>query len=133
MPKVSMESATDIKSWGEFGEDRCAQFGGYNVGFSIVHQDGDMADMLAGTPGDSCQCPHWGYVIKGRVIVRYPGAGREEILEEGDAYYMEPGHVPAVDGGSVFLMFSRTDEFEASNTAIMKKLAQQRMEEEGSL
>lgn len=129
MSKVSMKSG-EVKSWGDMGEDIVAQFDGYNVGFSIVRQDVDMKDMLEGTPGDSCQCPHWGYVIKGRVVVKY--ADHEEVLEAGDAYYMAPGHVPACDAGSEFLMFSPTDEFEASNTAIMKKLMREKMAEDGT-
>ena len=42
--------------------------------------------MLKGLPGDSCQCPHWGYLFAGQITVSY--ADREEVYEPGDAFYM---------------------------------------------
>jgi uncharacterized cupin superfamily protein len=44
------------------------------------------AITVLGSPGDSCQCPHWGYVTAGRLTVRF--GDREEVLEPGDAFYM---------------------------------------------
>ena len=41
-----------------------------------------------GLPGDSCQCPHWGYMITTRLTVRY--GDHEEVIEPGDAFYMCP-------------------------------------------
>jgi len=38
-----------------------------------------------------CHCPHWGYVFKGALHIRYTD-GREEALEEGHVYYIPPGH-----------------------------------------
>lgn len=64
----------------------------------------DTAPLLKGLPGDACPCPHWGYVFKGSFTVRY--ADREETISTGDAFYMEPGHVP------VFL--EDTEMFEVS-------------------
>ena len=46
----------------------------------------------SGLPDDSCQCPHWGYVLKGELTFRF--ADREEVFEAGDAFYLPPGHVP---------------------------------------
>jgi hypothetical protein len=52
----------------------------------------DTAPLLQGLPGDACPCPHWGYVFSGRFTVRY--ADHEETIEAGDAFYLQPGHVP---------------------------------------
>jgi hypothetical protein len=41
---------------------------------------------------DRCQCPHWGVVRSGRVVMRY--ADHDETYTEGDAYYARP---PTVD------------------------------------
>ena len=60
--------------------------------------------MLKGLPGDSCQCPHWGYLFAGTLTVTY--ADHEEVYQAGDAYYMSPGHVPAAATGSEFIQFS---------------------------
>ena len=61
--------------------------------FTSVREDWDLAPLLKGLPGNSCQCPHWGYVTAGRLTVRY--SDREEVIEPGDAFYTPPGHVPA--------------------------------------
>ena len=55
-------------------------------------QDIDATPLLKGLPDDRCQCPHWGYVIKGRLTFRF--ADHEEVFEAGDAFYLPPGHVP---------------------------------------
>jgi quercetin dioxygenase-like cupin family protein len=72
--------------------------------------------MLAGLPGGHCSCPHWGYLLQGRMTVRY--ADKTEVLEPGDAFYMTPGHVPAAEAGSEFVMFSPADELKATDAAI---------------
>ena len=57
----------------------------------VTGAPGDHAPLLRGLPGDRCPCPHWGYLVKGRLRVRY--ADYEEIIEAGQAYYLPPGHV----------------------------------------
>ena len=47
---------------------------------------------MKGLPDDRCHCPHWGYVLKGRLTFRF--ADRDEVFEAGDAFYLPPGHVP---------------------------------------
>jgi hypothetical protein len=56
----------------------------------------DAAPLLAGLPGDLCQCPHWGLVLVGSVHVRFAD-GREETVRAGHAYYWPPGHTVRVD------------------------------------
>ena len=124
MSKVSRESAPDVVDYGP-AEDRTAHFDGHTVNFTSIREDSDLAPLLKGLPGDSCQCPHWGYLFAGRVTVRY--ADHEEIIEPGDAFYMTPGHVPAAEAGSEFVMFSPESELavsEATMKANMKRLMQ---------
>ena len=124
MSKVSRDSAPDVVDYGP-AEDRGAQFDGHNVIFTSIREDSDLAPLLKGLPGDSCQCPHWGYMFAGRRTVRY--ADHEEVIEPGDAFYMPPGHVPAADAGSEFVMFSPTEEMAISTTAMkanMQRLMQ---------
>jgi hypothetical protein len=97
MAKVSRESAPDVTDYGP-AEDRGAHLDGYVVIFTSIREDWDLTPVLKGLPGDSCQCPHWGYVTAGRLTVRY--GDREEVIEPGEAFYMPPGHVPA-DGAPV--------------------------------
>ena len=119
MSKVSRETASMVNDMG-VAEDRTEEFDGYTVNFVTLRQDADLAPMLKGLPDDSCQCPHWGYLFKGQMTVRY--ADHEDVIEPGDAFYMPPGHVPKAVAGTEFVQFSPTDELAASESAIAKNM-----------
>ncbi len=121
MPKASKESVTEIKDFG-VAEDRTGYLDGYTVNFVSIRQDHDLAPMLSGLPEGRCQCPHWGYVVTGRIIVRY--ADREEAYEAGDAFYMPPGHTPAAEAGSEIIQFSPSDQLQEVEAAIMRRMQQ---------
>jgi quercetin dioxygenase-like cupin family protein len=61
-------------------------------------------------------------VVKGQLTVRY--GDREEVIEEGDAFYMPPGHVPAATAGSQFIQFSPTDQLQVVEAAIVRAMHQ---------
>jgi quercetin dioxygenase-like cupin family protein len=120
MPKVSKDTATQ---GGEFGPvtDRSDQVDGYTVGFTTFHADMDQSPMLRGLPNDQCQCPHWGYVIKGRFT--YRSGDREEVFEAGDAFYLPPGHVGiGNEPGSEMIQFSPTEDLKKTEEVIMKNM-----------
>ena len=81
-----------------------AEWADIHVGFETYNQEFDLAPLLKGLPDDRCQCPHYGYVLKGRMTVRY--ADREEVINAGDAYYMVPGHAPVMEAGTEIVEFS---------------------------
>ncbi|MBO0707740.1 MAG: cupin domain-containing protein, partial [Candidatus Dormibacteraeota bacterium] len=91
MPSVSKDGATQ---GGDYGPvlDRAEDLDGYTVSFALFREDVDGTPLLKGLPDDRCQCPHWGYVLKGRVTFRY--ADRDEVYEAGEAFYTPPGHIP---------------------------------------
>jgi hypothetical protein len=64
MSEVSRESAPDVTDYGP-AEDRGAHLDGYAVIFTPFREDWDLTPLLKGLPGDSCPCPHWGYVRRG--------------------------------------------------------------------
>lgn len=70
----------------------------------------DLDPLLAGLPNGLCPCPHWGYVLKGRLQVRYAEGG--EILRAGDLFYLPPGHSALVEEDAVIIEFSRPAEHE---------------------
>jgi hypothetical protein len=120
MPKVSKDSATQ---GGEFGPvtDRADQVADYTINFATFHQDIDATPLMKGLQDDRCQCPHWGYVIKGRVTFRY--ADREEVFEEGDAFYTPPGHIPVKhEPGSEIVLFSPTEELRVTEAAMQRNM-----------
>lgn len=86
------------------------QWGDMHVAFEAYHQPLDIEPLFKGLPGNRCQCPHWGYVIKGRMRVVY--ADRDEIVEAGEAYYIAPGHVPMMDPGTEIVEFSPKDAYQ---------------------
>jgi hypothetical protein len=117
MPKVSRESA-QVEDHGVM-EDRHDDIDGYTVSFLTFREDIDATPLLKGLPDDRCQCPHWGYVVNGKVTIRY--ADREEVFEAGDAFYTPPGHVPVThEPGTEMLLFSPAEDLREVS-AVMKK------------
>ncbi len=95
-----------------FGDDqagiRGADWGDLRAMITALPAGTDLAPLLQGLPGDLCPCPHWGYMLKGRIRVTY--ADREEILAAGDLFYLPPGHTPLVEEDTEFVEFSRPEE-----------------------
>jgi hypothetical protein len=71
----------------------------------------DARPLFKGLPGDLCQCPHWGYVIKGRLRV-WTANGASELVA-GQAFYWPPGHAPEALEDAEFLEISPTQELHA--------------------
>jgi hypothetical protein len=121
MPKASRETATIITDVPP-ALDRSEDLDGYTASFVEIRLTHDLAPMLKSLPGGNCSCPHWGYMISGKIILRY-GDGREEVFGTGDAFYMPPGHAPEAEAGSEFVLFSPTDELAATEAAIQAAMA----------
>jgi hypothetical protein len=118
MSKVSKASATQ---GGDHGivEDRSDELDAYTVNFVTFREDVDATPLMKGLLDDRCQCPHWGYVLKGRLTYRF--SDREEVFEAGDAFYLPAGHIPvANEPGSEMVQFSPTETLQ-DTTAVMEK------------
>jgi hypothetical protein len=100
--------------------DRSSTVEGYTINFVSIRETTDLAPMLASLPGGQCSCPHWGYVLKGQMTVRY--GNHEETITAGDAFYMPPGHVSAAEAGTEFVQFSPADQLAATDAAIRQGL-----------
>jgi len=76
-----------------------------------VHMDAgaDFTPVLKGLPGDLCSCPHWGYVLKGGLRLKYKD-GHEEVARPGDLWYTPPGHTAMCDEETEFVEFSPEQE-----------------------
>jgi hypothetical protein len=119
MAKVSRTTAEHVKDFG-VAEDRTSTAHGYTMGFTTIREGQDLAPAFAELPGAHCSCPHWGYVFQGRLVFTF--ADRVEEYESGDAFYAPPGHTPAADADTEFVMFSPTDLLEATDAAIAKAM-----------
>jgi hypothetical protein len=95
---------------------------GYEFAFLSFRERGDIAPLLKGLPDDHCDCPHWGYVIDGRLTFSHVD-GRTEVFERGDAFYVAPGHAPVIEAGTEVLMISPEAEWARVNAVIQANLA----------
>ena len=91
------------------------------INFATFKVDIDSTPMLKGLPNDRCSCPHWGYVLTGRVVVTF--ADREEIHETGDAFYVPAGHLQRADAGTEYVQFSPADELRIVSETIAGNMA----------
>jgi hypothetical protein len=115
--------ASQVAIWRE------AEWGGMRVGYETYLADFEDSKLLKRLPDDRCPCPHWGYLLTGRMIVRYPD--HEEVVHAGEVYYMAPGHTMAVDAGTVLIEFSPKEEFRKLTEIAEKNFV--RMRKSGSV
>lgn len=91
-------------------EVRTDELGGeMTVSFIRVPAGWDLGPLLVGLPDDLCQCPHWGYLLRGRL--RLAKKDGEEVIDAGQAFYWSPGHAPMALEDSEYVEFSPTAEF----------------------
>ena len=81
----------------------------------------DFGPLLEGLEQDHCQCPHWGYVIEGRIRVSYQD-GSEEVVTAGDLYYWPSGHPSGVAEAARRLAISPHDQLSGVLAHVVGKL-----------
>jgi hypothetical protein len=69
----------------------------------------DTTPLFVGLEGDLCQCPHWGFVLRGRLTTT-DAAGRQETVQADDLFHWPPGHNVRVDEDAEIIMFSPQQE-----------------------
>ena len=65
---------------------------GIMVGFVRLPAGADLRPATKGLPDDLCPCPHWGYMLTGRV--RMHTTDGHQDFTAGEAFYWAPGHAP---------------------------------------
>ena len=65
----------------------------------------DTTPLFQGLQGNACQCPHWGYVLRGRITTTDTG-GTTETVKANDLFYWPPGHNVQVEADAEIIMFS---------------------------
>jgi AraC-like ligand binding domain len=117
----SKEDLPVAEDYGEGFVSHQVEWGGMIVEISSFPAGVDAAPLFKGLPDDLCQSPHWGYVLKGRVRIRYKD--REEVIEAGDVYYLEPGHVPFIEEDSELVEFSPKGEYQRTLEVVERNMA----------
>ena len=92
-------------------ERRFGRVDGYTVSFESYSEDKDFAPLDEGLPGNRCQSAHWGLVLSGKLIYRYPDG--DDVITAGQAFYARPGHTAWLGAGTELVKFTPTDQLEA--------------------
>ena len=69
----------------------------------------DTTPLFVGLEGNQCQCPHWGFLLRGQITMT-DAAGRTETVMGNDLFYWPPGHNVRVDTDAEIIMFSPQHE-----------------------
>lgn len=69
----------------------------------------DTTPLFEGLEGNHCHCPHWGFVLRGRITTT-DAAGKRETVNADDLFYWPPGHNVRVDADAEIIMFSPQHE-----------------------
>ena len=88
----------DVTGYGKMG----AEYFSFGAGT-------DITELLHGLENDSCQSPHWGYVVSGEITAIYTD-GEEETSRSGDLFYWPPGHSVRAEADTDIVMFSPEHE-----------------------
>jgi hypothetical protein len=120
MPRTRKDEAPILLDEPEI-EGRYVELGDWTVSYETFRADADPAPLFRGLPDERCQCPHWGVVLSGRLVMRY--ADRDETFTAGDAYYVGPGHLPLVFAGASVVEFSPTDALQATTAVLGANMA----------
>ena len=65
----------------------------------------DTIALFLGLDGDLCQCPHWGFVVRGEITTT-DAKGGQETVTTNDLFYWPPGHNVKVNADAEIVMFS---------------------------
>lgn len=80
----------------------------------------DTTPLFEGLDGDLCQCPHWGFVLRGRLTTT-DAQGAHETVSADDLFYWPPGHNVKVDADAEIVMFSPQREHSLVIDHMIKK------------
>src|SRR5437763_16250763 len=100
---------------------RQVEWGEMNLGRAIFPAGVDSAPVFVGLPDDRCQCPHWGYVVKGQFRARFKD--HEEVIKAGDIYYLPPGHTNYFEEDTEVVEFSPRGEYQKTREVVARNMA----------
>jgi hypothetical protein len=83
----------------------------------------DTTPLFEGLVDGLCQCPHWGFVLRG-ALTTTNGSGEQETVKADDLFYWPPGHNVRVDSDAEIIMFSPQREHTHVINHMIEKVAQ---------
>ena len=101
IPGAVIRQQTDFGDMGGFGKISAEYF--------TLSAGVDTTPLFQGLEGDLCQCPHWGFVLRGRLTTT-DAHGTQETVNADDLFYWPSGHNVKVDADAEIVMFSPQHE-----------------------
>jgi hypothetical protein len=92
-----------IRQRTDFGD--ASGFGKISSEYFTLSAGVDTTPLFQGLKGDLCQCPHWGFVLRGQLTTT-DAKGARETVNANDLFYWPPGHNVKVDVDAEIIMFS---------------------------
>jgi hypothetical protein len=86
---------------------RSQQVGEMSIAWVQLAAGSDLRPALVGLEADLCQCPHWGYMLRGQL--RMHTADGQQTYSAGDAFYWAAGHAPEAITDCEYIDFSPTE------------------------
>lgn len=100
--KMEIPGAT-VRQRVDFGD--ATGYGKLSAEYFTLAAGVDTTPLFQGLEGNLCQCPHWGYVLRG-TITTTDAAGNQETVRANDLFYWPSGHNVAVKEDAELVMFS---------------------------
>lgn len=92
-----------IRQRTDFGD--ASGFGKISSEYFTLSAGVDTTPLFQGLKGDLCQCPHWGFVLRGQLTTT-DAKGARETVNANDLFYWPPGHNVNVEADAEIIMFS---------------------------
>jgi hypothetical protein len=96
-----------IRQKTDFGD--ASGFGKISGEYFSLSAGVDTTQLFMGLKGNLCQCPHWGYVLSGKITTT-DAAGIQETVTANDMFYWPAGHNVKVNADAEIVMFSPQHE-----------------------
>lgn len=121
MPKLSKSTAASHMDIPGYVDVYGRELGDWDVSIQSTFTDLDQTPFYKGAKDDQCQASHVGYVLKGKFGIR-KADGSEEVFEAGDAFVIEPGHLPLMFEGAEFVAFTPVMEAREQTAVVMPNM-----------
>jgi hypothetical protein len=117
-----MKELPVVEDYGDGFRSRLVEWGGMIVSYETFPKGVDATPLFKGLPDNKCQSQHWGYLLRGRVRIKRNDG--EFVLNAGDVYYLQPGHVPVFEEDTEILEFSPMKEYQQTIDAVAANMAE---------
>ncbi|MBN2525980.1 MAG: cupin domain-containing protein [Deltaproteobacteria bacterium] len=119
--KTEIPGAT-VRQQTEFGD--ATGYGRISGEYFSLSKGVDTIPLFQGSDGDLCQCPHWGFVISGKLTTT-DAKGIKESVQKDDLFYWPPGHNVFVEEDANSVMFSPQHKHTHVINHMVEKVSQQ--------